>query len=101
MIRGLERSRLPRPFREFKAGGYFIDFAWPDVLLGVEVHGAKWHRRRARWAEDLSRHNELTAAGWTILHFTWEEIRDSSARVVAEIEATFERLSLRLGLNIR
>jgi len=101
LIRLLDKSRLPAFFREFSVPPYFIDFAWPEVRLGVEVHGAKWHRRRQRWAKDLARHNHLTALGWTILHFTWEEIRDDPGRVIAEIKATYERLALRLDLSSR
>ena len=100
-VRLLDRSSVPQHFREFAVAPYFIDFAWPEVLLGVEVHGAKWHRRRKRWPKDLARHNELTTRGWTILHFTWEEIRDRPEVVLLEVTATYERLALRLGLNIR
>ena len=100
-VRRLGRGSLPPYFREFPVATYYIDFAWPEVLLGVEVHGGKWHKRRARWAKDLARHNELTALGWTILHFTWEEIRDNADVVLAEIATTYERLALCLGLNAR
>jgi len=101
LIRLLDRSALPAYLREFFVPPYFIDFAWADVRLGVEVHGAKWHRRRHRWAKDLARHNHLTASGWTILHFTWAEIRNDPGRVIAEIKATYERLALRLDLSSR
>ena len=100
-IRLLQRSALPPCFREFRVGPYFLDFAWPEVHLGVEVHGAKWHRKRKRWAKDLARHNQLTTTGWTVLHCTWDELRSDPARVIAEIWTTYQRLALRLGLSAR
>jgi len=98
-VRLLGSSSIPSYFREFEVAGYFVDFAWPEVMLGVEVHGAKWHRKRKRWAKDLARHNDLTVVGWTILHFTWDEIKQRPSDVTAEILATYERLALRLGLT--
>jgi very-short-patch-repair endonuclease len=86
-----------QPFRrEYEVlSRYFIDFAWPEALLGVEVHGEKYHRKR--WLRDWRRHNEITSSGWTILHFTWPEIRDEPERVIAEIVSTYRRL---VGLDI-
>lgn len=93
-IRLLHGAHMSEYEREHRAcgGKYRLDFAWPGALLGIEVHGGKWHRRRLRWDEDLARHNELTAAGWTILHFTFKQLRDDPARVIAEIRATYDRL---------
>lgn len=101
LVRLLDGSSLPRYFREHGIGPYFVDFAWPEVKLAVEVHGAKWHRNRKRWTKDLTRHNVLTPLGWTVLHLTWDDIAGGAGRVVAEIAATYERLTLRLGDNAR
>ncbi len=64
-IRRLKGTKIPPYEREHPAlgGKYFIDFAWPNVCLGVEVHGEKWHKLRRRWPHDLARHNEITTAG--------------------------------------
>ena len=91
-IRLLDGSPVENYRREFPVDRYRIDFAWDEVLLGVEVHGSKWHRKRRRWSSDLSRHNALTALGWTILHFTWEDIRTRPDEVISEIVGTFRRL---------
>lgn len=85
-----------QPFhREYPVLKYFLDFAWPEAFLGVEVHGEKWHRKI--WLRDWRRHNELTAAGWTVLHFTWTQIRDEPEAVIAEIVSTYRRL---VGLDV-
>ena len=101
LLRALKGSSLPSFFREFQVDDYFLDFAWPEVMLGVEVHGGKWHRKRKRWSRDLARHNRLTALGWTVLHFTWDELKGDPRAVVIKITATYERLALRLGLTAR
>lgn len=100
-IRCLAKAKLPEYQREFSVGGYFVDFAWPELFLAVEVHGAKWHKNRRRWEKDLARHNELTARGWTILHFTWAQLRDDPQSVVGEIAATYALLARRLSHSDR
>ncbi|MGH2806992.1 MAG: hypothetical protein ACRDKT_06930 [Actinomycetota bacterium] len=34
----------------------------------------------------------MTSAGWTVLHFTWAQIRDEPDVVIAEILETYGRL---------
>jgi very-short-patch-repair endonuclease len=98
-IRLLGQATLPPYRREFPVQGYRVDFAWPEVSLAVEVHGAKWHKRRLRWAKDLERHNHLTAAGWTLLHYSWDEIKNEPARVLREIVTTY--IACSRGLDSR
>lgn len=94
-IRLLIAEKLGGYVREHHCGPYRIDFAWLDVKLGVEVHGEKWHLRRARWSADLTRHNRLTAAGWTMLHFDWTQIKLDPVEVIREIRETRSRLERR------
>ncbi len=90
-IRVLKDLKMSRFVREFEAlGNYRIDFAWPRIKLGVEVHGAKWHVRK--WQKDLRRHNELTTAGWTMLHFTYRDIRDRRDQLALQLLANSTRL---------
>jgi very-short-patch-repair endonuclease len=86
-------EKLPPFKREHPSLQYFIDFAWPEALLAVEVHGMKWHLIRLRWPRDLVRHNELSEAGWTILHLTWKEIRDEPDKVLQQILNIYDRLT--------
>ena len=97
-------NEMPPFVREHSVleGRYFIDFAWPAIELGIEVHGERWHLKRLRWEKDLARHNDLTAAGWTILHFTWQQMRDAPETVLREILETYRRLAgLELDAPIR
>lgn len=53
-----------------------LDFAYPDVQLGIEVDGYRWPSGRRQWARDVSRQNELIDLGWRILHVTYEDVVD-------------------------
>lgn len=89
-IRLLTGSELNGFVREHPVGSYFIDFAWPEIRLGIEVHGAKWHKER--WQGDFARHNALTVVRWTMLHLTWDRIRDEPGAVLTEALAKYHEL---------
>ncbi len=57
-----------------------IDIAFPVRRLAVEVDG---------W--DRAKQNALVIAGWTVLRFTWHDIRDRPADTVARIVAALRR----------
>ena len=86
----LHRSRLPDPVAQYVVrndDGFVarVDFAWPDRRLAVE-HEGRWHGERQNVAKDRARLNRLTAAGWTVLFVTAEELADP-VRLVARIAA--------------
>lgn len=95
MLRLLRRAGLPEPVREFEVlgGRYRIDFAWPHVLLAVEVDGYADHTSPTAFRRDRARRRALTAMGWTIIEYTWDEIVSDPARVAREIAAELLRLS--------
>lgn len=70
---------------------YRLDFAWPAVMLAVEVDGYAWHAAPSDLDHDTARGSQLTAAGWTILVFTWHQVVQDPERVTATILATFAR----------
>ena len=80
---------LREPARQFvvRAGGrmFRIDFAYPDVLLAVEVDGAAWHGTAADRRRDRERTRALEALGWTVLRFKWEDVIRRPDLVVARI----------------
>jgi len=50
---------------------YFLDFAWPDQLVGLEYAGWADHgTTRDAFDRDALRRSRLTAAGWRILDVT-------------------------------
>src|SRR5262249_24082734 len=52
-------------------GRYRVDFAWPDLKLGLECEGYAYHGGGARWGKDKARLAELAAARWRVLPVTW------------------------------
>ncbi len=85
----LHRSALPRPVAQYvvrtSEGSARVDFAWPDARLAVEYEG-RWHGERQNVARDRRRLNRLSAAGWTVLFVTAEDLADP-VRLVARIAA--------------
>lgn len=64
------------------------DIVFDDVKLIVEIDGYAYHSDRDAFERDRYRQNILTAAGWTVLRFTWRQVRDDPAAVVTQIKAT-------------
>ena len=80
---------LPRPITQqrFTDGDleFRLDFAWPGRMVLVEIDGREWHIGREAFQRDRTRQNALVRAGWTVLRFTVEDIRNRPTQVVAEI----------------
>ncbi len=63
---------------------YFVDFAYPDQRLCIELDGREWHDGAA-FQRDRTRQNALVLAGWTVLRFTWDDVLERGDEVVATI----------------
>ncbi len=89
-------AHLPLPVVEYKVGEdgeYRLDFAWPAILLAVEVDGYIFHFTPAQLQRDHTRRNQLQRAGWTVLVYTWKDVCNEPSRMVSEISATYRALS--------
>lgn len=53
---------------------YFIDFAFPDIKLGIEAQGIKWHLGEAKFCYDLTRDRALKRRGWTLIYYSWDDL---------------------------
>ncbi|MFE0747826.1 DUF559 domain-containing protein [Gordonia sp. NPDC058843] len=65
--------------------GYVIDFAFLDRMVAVEIDGLAFHRDAKTFQRDRTRRNALIAAGWTVLNFTWGDLRDRPEYVVTTV----------------
>ncbi|MCW0215851.1 MAG: DUF559 domain-containing protein [Pseudonocardia sp.] len=74
---------LGHPFGRFR-----IDLAFPAAQVAVEVDGWAWHVDAERFTTDRRKGNALVRAGWDLLRFTWHDLANDPARVVAEIRQT-------------
>lgn len=68
-------------------GRYRLDFAWPDLRIGLECEGHEFHGDRSAWGKDRARFAEFAAAGWRVLPVTWQVCRDDPNRLVRWILA--------------
>ena len=87
MDRLVVSHRLPRPVRQFPLAGtpYRLDYAWPGARVVVEVDGYGPHSSRRAFQDDRDRQNVLVLAGWTVLRFTWADVRARPETVAAAI----------------
>lgn len=75
---------------------FFLDFAFPEVKLGIEAHSLKWHLGEAKWKRNLQRDRKLKVIGWTLLYYSWDDIDLRPDQVLKEILEVRDRLRLRL-----
>lgn len=64
---------------------YRIDFAYPEVMLAIELDGYEKRQSREALRRDARRLTALAKAGWKVAHFTWEDVNFDPGRVVAEV----------------
>jgi len=62
--------------------------------VAIEVAGRAWHSAGDRFQADRTKQNRLTAAGWTVLRLTWEDLTARPDEVVSTLrEALRQRAS--------
>ncbi|GAA2110292.1 hypothetical protein GCM10009841_32250 [Microlunatus panaciterrae] len=71
---------------ELPDGGVFLDVAFVRARVALEVDGWEFHGRiKADFERTWRRHNALVAAGWRVLHITWQQLVDEPDWVIARI----------------
>jgi very-short-patch-repair endonuclease len=86
-------ARLPRehglPSANFqhRLGSHRVDFAYPDLMVAIEVDGFEVHATPTALQADLQRQNALVAAGWAVLRFTWRDVVRRPGHVAHVLEA--------------
>jgi Predicted transcriptional regulator len=81
----LEDAGLPGPVFEHPVLGYLLDLAWPALRVAVECDGRIAHEHEGAYESDRIRLNRLKLGGWLVLQYTWQQLRDDPAGVVAEV----------------
>lgn len=88
------RAGLPPPvpqFRVFDDEGFVarVDLAYPELRIALEYDGL-WHAERRAFLDDRRRLNRLVAAGWLVVHVTFDDLRHPD-RLLARIRAVRAR----------
>ena len=86
LVQLLRSSELP-PFElNYQAvGEYEVDVAFVAQRVAVEIDGMAYHSDAQAFQHDRTRGNALTAAGWTVVHFTWADIVERPQQTLAMI----------------
>jgi very-short-patch-repair endonuclease len=84
-LRKLRTAVIPEPVRQHPCGSHFIDLAYPDAKLAIELDGLRDHFSADAFKRDRRRQNEIVLAGYTVLRFTWEDVQDRWPNVEATI----------------
>ncbi len=69
----------------FRGRDYYIDFAYPDLRIAIEVDGYGQRATRAAFESDTERQTVLGLLGWTVLRFTWTKVVRRPADVARDI----------------
>ena len=89
MLRLLSAAGLPEPecqVRVPRADGRvaFLDLAYPEVQLGIELDGHAWHATALQRQRDHERQNQVVVVSdWTILRFTYADVSSRPEHVAA------------------
>lgn len=77
---------LPVPEREHKfleRRRFRFDFAWINLMLGVEIEGGVYsggrHTRGVGYSRDLEKYNLAAMHGWTVYRFTTQDVKSGVA----------------------
>lgn len=81
---------MPAPVREYRfhpVRKWRLDFAWPDIRLGIEIDGRGRHQTVAGVRSDCEKHNEALKMGWRVLRFpaTDKSRADDWVRAVVDV----------------
>ena len=64
-----------------------LDFAHLGLRIAIEVDGHAFHSDRNAFESDRRRQNALVLDGWLVLRFTWDQIVNDPAGVIATVVA--------------
>jgi hypothetical protein len=84
----VQDAGLPLPSQNMYLHGFEVDAVWHDHKLIVELDGYEFHHTKDAFERDRDRDARLRAGGWTVLRFSWRQVIDQPATVIAALRAT-------------
>ncbi|CAJ1509950.1 type IV toxin-antitoxin system AbiEi family antitoxin domain-containing protein [[Mycobacterium] burgundiense] len=85
VVRLLQNAAITGWAANFPVGPFFVDFAFPEPKVAIEIDGFAFHSGVEEFVADRSRQNFLVLRGWQVLRFTWWDLIERPERVIAEI----------------
>ena len=86
----LHAAHIPVPVPQYEVAlpqgrRAYVDFAWPELRLGLEADSYRHHASRIAWSRDHTRNNLLVSLGWRILPVTWDDMVERPHELVATL----------------
>jgi very-short-patch-repair endonuclease len=99
------KAGLPAPERQFPVrlrNGQLIrvDFAWPAVMVAVEIDGDYFHDGYAERRRDKLRDRRLTAMGWAVSRVHQYEVRTGLREAIGDLTRTILERSQLFGQRL-
>lgn len=79
------------PVRQHPVGPYFLDKAYVDIKLFVELDGYASHSGRDAFIKDRHRQNYIVGQGWSPLRFSDSDVRFYARRTAKQTDAEVRR----------
>ncbi len=75
-------------------GRFRIDFAYPDIKLGIEAYSIKWHLGEVKSYYDVKRDRKLKRCGWTLVYYSWDDLLHpvTVRNEIADMRRSLERV---------
>jgi len=91
----LRRYGLPEPVPQHPYRGRRIDFAYPELLFGIEANSVAAHAAKEDVQRNAQKANDLIE--WWILYFTYDDVHRTPAEVARRVEDAIQRRRLNLS----
>ena len=85
----IRRYKLPLPVRQHPVGRRRLDFAYPELVLGIEMETVRAHAAREDVVRNASKANELLE--WWILRFTFDDVHRWPEETAELVERTIAK----------
>lgn len=87
LIQLLKAAKITGWRANHPVAGYRVDVGFPKQKVAIEVDGFAFHSDSEDFHQDRVRQNAIALAGWQVLRFTWLDLTEYPARVIAEIQS--------------
>jgi hypothetical protein len=85
----IRRYGLPEPVPQYPYRGRRIDFAYPELVIGIEANSVAAHAAKEDVQRNAEKANDLI--DWWVLYFTYDDVHRSPAEVARRIEDARQR----------
>lgn len=97
----LRRYGVELSVRQHPVGPYFLDKAYVDIKLFVELDGYASHSSREAFIKDRHRQNYVVAQGWSPLRFSDSDVRYYARRTAMQTDTEIRRRRALLQSAVR